>query len=147
MVLSSCYSGVVINRVSCTVMLLRLAYLPIIFWLLLPPGICLCKYSCLAPFVLGRLTGIQTVLPSEPDTGREEDDWDHAPWCPRNKMVYAHLALSPTPSTSAPLPLTLDPTDLASGDVGAAVAAETVVLPCIGRGTTDRYLILRALRI
>src|SRR5262245_20649117 len=104
-------------------MLLRFAYLPIIFWLLLPPGICLCKYSRLYPFICGRLIGIQVVLPSEPDTGREEDERDHAPWCPCHKMVYAHLPSSPVHTASAPIPLTLDLTDLSASAIGPVVAS------------------------
>jgi hypothetical protein len=137
----------IVIPMSRAVMLLRFAYLPIVFWLLLPPGICLCKYSRLYPFLLERLTGIQTVLPSEPDTGREEDDRDHAPWCPRNKMVYAHLSPSPLHPASAPIPLTLDLTDLATARVERAVASERGVLPGNRRSMSDRYLILRALRI
>jgi hypothetical protein len=137
----------IVIPMSRAVMLLRFAYLPIFFWLLLPPGICLCKYSRLYPFLLSRFTGLQTVLPGEPDTGREEDDRDHAPWCPRNKMIYAHLSPGTLQLASASIPLMLDPTDLAPARVESAIASETTVLPGDKRSMSDRYLILRALRI
>jgi hypothetical protein len=66
---------------------LRSLSLPVIvFWLLLPPGICVCKLTTFYASVFSSISAA-----SMPLTELADDD-DHAGWCPVHKIVYLWTA-------------------------------------------------------
>jgi hypothetical protein len=91
-------------------MLFKCLSLPAIVWLLLPPGICICRLS--QPLLLPAAAA--TADAGTPAPG--DDDGDHMPWCTARKMTYAAPeaidagnlqpldALTPLPSRDAESP-------------------------------------------
>lgn len=91
----------------------------ILFWLLLPPGVCVCKLvtfyaSAVCPAVAHVIPANETA-----DFGGKDE---HAPWCPAHKMVYFW-------STITLLALTLSLLAVVRGSAPAGRAAHDSLIP------------------
>jgi hypothetical protein len=71
--------------------------------LLMPPGICACKWSVPAARFLVALTPIDREIPCAP----EPDDDDHAPGCPASPLAVG-MGVVPASQPLLPPGLTLD---------------------------------------
>jgi hypothetical protein len=72
--------------------------------LLMPPGICACKWSSPAARLLAALLQNQRQVPAE----QERDDDDHAPGCPASPLA-AGMGVKPPSEPLLPPDLSLDP--------------------------------------
>ena len=69
-------------------MLQKFLLLPVILWLLLPPGICICHgFGSLLPLFAAEL--------GNSDNGPICEDTEEPPWCPYHKMTYHSDSGSP----------------------------------------------------
>ena len=76
----------------------------IVLRLLLPPGICVCKWSSPAARLLVALMNSERQAPPQ----QESDDDDHAPGCPASPLAVG-MGVRPPSETVWPPDLSLDP--------------------------------------
>ncbi len=111
--------------------------------LLMPPGICVCKWNSPAARFLVALLNTDREVPVEED--REDDD--HAPGCPASPLA---VGMGVKPSAEPPLPpgLSLDPPPpLKSAQPFSSLHADTMISVRFDSPQNPLYLTLRALLI
>ncbi len=109
--------------------------------LLMPPGICVCKWSSPAARLLVALLQSERPIPVE----EERDDDDHAPGCPASPLA---VGMGVKPSTQPLLPpgLSLDPPPpLESIPSFPAVCSDAETSGRFDPPPSPLYLTLRAL--
>ncbi len=116
----------------------KLLLFPVALWLLLPPGICVCRgFGNLLP-VLG-----SEAAPS--DDAPICEDSEHAPWCPVHKMTYLNDATAPpVPDLGA---LWADTLPVPHPSLSAGYGDASLPAPAAQPADSALYLNLCALRI
>jgi hypothetical protein len=110
--------------------------------LLMPPGICACKWTSPAARLLVALAHSQRQVPVEQD--REDDD--HEPGCPASPLA-AGMGVKPAAEPLLPPGLALDPLPLDTAPVVATVYTDTVEGTSVDPPPATLYLTLCALLI
>lgn len=112
--------------------------------LLMPPGICACKWSSPAARLLVALIQSERVIPNANDSDTEDDD---APGCPASPLAVG-MGVKPPSEPLLPPSLSLDPS-LPPQEAPSffAVFLETADPLHVDAPTSSLYLTLRALLI
>jgi hypothetical protein len=111
--------------------------------LLMPPGICVCKWNSPAARLLASLWQSERPLPIEP----EPDDDDHAPGCPASPLA-AGMGVKPATTPFLPPSLSLDPLPpLESTQPFFSVHSVPASVVTLDFSQDPLYLTLRALLI
>ena len=112
--------------------------------LLMPPGICVCKWSSPASRYLAALLLLERPVPIEE---HREDDDDHAPGCPASPLA-AGMGVKPATTPLLPPSLSLDPPPpLESTQPFFAVNSVQASAVRLDSSQDPLYLTLRALLI
>ena len=108
--------------------------------MLMPPGICACKWSAPAARLLVTLSQGERPIPSE-----EERDDDHEPGCPASPLATG-MGVKPPSEPLLPPSLALDlPPPLQSMPSFLSVCTETATPLPFAASPTPLYLTVRAL--
>jgi hypothetical protein len=108
--------------------------------LLMPPGICACKWNAPAARLLVALTQNETQVPNE----EERDDDDHEPGCPASPLA-AGMGVKPPCEPLLPPTLALDLPLLPSIPLFLSVYTEETAPLVFSSPPHPLYLTLRAL--
>lgn len=108
--------------------------------LLMPPGICACKWSSPAARFLLALVNSERQIPSEP----ESDDDDHDAGCPASPLA-AGMGVAPPCEPLLPLALAFDPPPLESSPSFHPSPSEPTAFLCFAAPSQPLYETLRAL--
>jgi hypothetical protein len=112
--------------------------------LLMPPGICACKWSSPAARLLVALVQSERVVPNANDSDNEDDD---APGCPASPLAVG-MGVKPPSEPVLPPDLSID-TPLPPQEAPSffSVCAETVAPLLFDAPAHPLYLTLRALLV
>jgi hypothetical protein len=109
--------------------------------LLMPPGICACKWSAPAARFLAALTQGERPFPNE----EERDDDDHEPGCPASPLAVG-MGVKPPSEPLLPPSLALEPSPPPqSMPAFLSVCTETATPFPFAASPTPLYLTVRAL--
>ena len=109
--------------------------------MLMPPGICACKWSAPAARMLLLLAQSERPIPSD----REQDDDDHDPGCPASPLATG-MGIKPASEPLLPPSLALDPSPpLQSTPSFLSVCTEPAPPLYFAASPTPLYLSARAL--
>jgi hypothetical protein len=112
--------------------------------LLMPPGICACKWSSPAARLLVALAQSERDIPSSNDSGDEDDD---APGCPASPLAVG-MGVKPPSEPLLPPGLSLDPLPpTPEAPFVFSVSAEPVVPLWFDAAANPLYLTLRTLLV
>lgn len=112
--------------------------------LLMPPGICACKWSSPAARFLLTLLQSERVIPNTNDSDNEDDD---APGCPASPLAVG-MGVKPPSEPLLPPGLSLDPSPpLQEAPADFAVSWETASPLPVDAPTRSLYLTVCALLI
>jgi hypothetical protein len=108
--------------------------------LLLPPGICVCKWNAPAARLLVALLDNDRQVPSE----EEREDDDHAPGCPASPLAVG-MGIQPPSVTPFPPDLSFDVPPLDTAPSFASAPFDTIAADDSQSPPDPLYLTLRAL--
>jgi hypothetical protein len=111
--------------------------------LLMPPGICACKWSSPAARFLVAILQTGQQVPAEP----ERDDDDHAPGCPASPLAAGMGVKPPSEPLLPPAPSVDPPPPFESAQPSPSTGTDSAAPRALDPSPAPLYLTLRALVI